>query len=88
MNIKRIMSVITTYKFMRFIIILAIFLAITTKFACQEATDEPTDSTINGFPPLTDTIPYEKLGQGKLVFERIGPSENNYSGVYVIDIDS
>ena len=82
MNIKRIMSVITTYKFMRFIIILAIFLAITTNFACQEATD----STINGLPPLTDTIPYEKLGQGKLVFERIGPSENNYSGVYVIDI--
>ena len=35
---------------------------------------------------MTDTIPYEKLGQGKLVFERIGPSENNYSGVYVIDI--
>ena len=76
---------------MRFIIILAIFLAITTNFACQEATDEPTDSTINGlphFPPLTDTIPYEKLGQGKLVFQRIGPMDNNYSGVYVIDIDN
>ena len=76
---------------MDFIIILAIFLAITTNFACQEATDEPTDSTINGVPPLphlTDTIPYEKLGQGKLVFERIGPMDNNYSGVYVIDIDN
>lgn len=82
------MNVITTYKFMRFVIILSIFLAITANFACQEATDESTDSTLNELPPLTDTIPYEKLGQGKLVFQRIGPLENNYSGVYVIDIDN
>ena len=72
---------------MRFIIILAVFLAITTSFACQEATtDEPRDSTMSGLPPLTDAIPYEKLGQGKLVFKRIDPVENNYSGIYVIDI--
>jgi Tol biopolymer transport system component len=88
-NIKRIVSVITTYKFMRFIIILAIFLAIAANFACQKDTDEPPDPTPpTPFPPLTDAIPYEKLGQGKLVFERIGPSENNYQGVYVIDINS
>ncbi len=89
MNIKRIMSVITTYKFMRFIIILAIFLTIVTNFACigdKEEPIEPEESIGPSFPPLMDPIPYEKLGQGKLVFERIGPTGNNYSGVYVIDI--
>jgi Tol biopolymer transport system component len=39
------------------------------------------------FPSLADLVPFSNLGQGKLVFERIGPSNNNYSGVYVVDID-
>lgn len=37
---------------------------------------------------LADPIPFDKLGQGKLVFGRIGPIGANYSGVYVINIDS
>jgi Tol biopolymer transport system component len=31
-------------------------------------------------------IPYDKLGEGKLVFQRIGPPVNAYSGIYVVDI--
>lgn len=36
----------------------------------------------SSFPPLTDPIQFDKLGQAKLVFERLGPY-----GVYVVDID-
>ena len=72
---------------MHFFIIPTIFLAITANFACQQkAADGSKAPTPSGFPVLTDKIPYEKLGQGKLVFERIGPIGNNYSGIYVIDI--
>lgn len=35
--------------------------------------------------PFDDPIPYDLLNQGKLVFERIGPLGNAYSGFYVID---
>ncbi len=57
MNIKRIMTVITTYKFMRFIIILAIFLTIVTNFACigdKEEPIEPEEPIFLSLPPLTD----------------------------------
>jgi Tol biopolymer transport system component len=37
---------------------------------------------------LPETISYEKLFQGKLVFERMGPSSNAYTGVYVIDVNA
>ncbi len=49
----------------------------------KEPVDEPLIPT---FPPLTDVIPYEKMGQGKLVFQRVGPMDNAYSGIYVVDI--
>ena len=39
-------------------------------------------------PTLNDSIPYKSLGQGKIVFERIGPLSNNYDGGYVIDINN
>lgn len=39
------------------------------------------------FPTLTDPIPFARLGQGKLAFERIGPPGNEYSGMYVVDVD-
>jgi dipeptidyl aminopeptidase/acylaminoacyl peptidase len=38
-------------------------------------------------PPFDDPISYDLLGQGKLVFARIGPPEDAYNGFYVVDID-
>lgn len=52
--------------------------------SCKETDDN--DPVIPTFPPLSDVIPYDKLGQGKLVFQRIGPMDNAYSGIYVLDI--
>lgn len=39
---------------------------------------------VTQLPELTDAIPYDKLGSGTIVFERIG---YEYSGCYVIDVD-
>jgi len=50
----------------------------------KQATSPP---NLPSFPPLVDPIPFSELGSGKLVFERIGPVDNNYRGVYVVDID-
>jgi len=38
-------------------------------------------------PTLTDPIPFDSLAPGKIVFQRIGPPENNYIGAYVVDIN-
>jgi Tol biopolymer transport system component len=84
MNIKRIMSVITTYKFMRFISVFTLFLAIMTNFACWVSVDDLPEPAISHPPALTDAIPYEKLKNGKLVFERNG---NSVHGFYIVDID-
>lgn len=54
---------------------------------CNSST-EPSGPSGPTLPPLTEEIPYEILGSGKIVFERIGPPVNNYQGVYVIDIDN
>jgi len=54
--------------------------------ACPSKENTPSTPTLPA--SLPDPIPYENLIQGKLVFERIGPSENNYSGVYVIDVNT
>jgi Tol biopolymer transport system component len=50
---------------------------------CNKENPVESSSPTSSFPPLTDPIPFDKLGQGKLVFERLGP----YGGVYVVDID-
>jgi len=39
------------------------------------------------YPALNDSIPYNHLGGGKIVFQRKGPPPNGYSAVYVLDID-
>lgn len=57
-------------------------------FACHK---NQLPSEINNMPvtpQLSDQIPFEALGGGKIVFERIGPFSNNYSGVYVVDIEN
>jgi Tol biopolymer transport system component len=88
MNVKRKMSLLKAQKIVRFVIIPASFFALTAHFACEQKANEATEPTRDVFPQLIDSIPYEQLGQGKLVFERLGPQENNYSGVYVIDINN
>ena len=39
------------------------------------------------YPVLNDSIPYDRLGSGKIVFQRKGPPPYGYSAVYVLDID-
>jgi len=53
-------------------------------FACKSTS--PSEPKLPTLPSLTDPIPYARLGQGKLLFERIGPTNNNYQGLYVLDI--
>jgi len=74
-------------KSIRIILVFVIFLAFVINFACEGEEGESPEPAVPALPALTDAIPYDQLGHGKLVFERIGPTENNYSGVYVIDID-
>jgi len=50
----------------------------------KQSSEEPILSTS---PTFDDPIPYNLLGQGKLVFKRIGPLGNAYSRINVIDID-
>lgn len=49
--------------------------------------DEVLKPRDNDLPDLTDAIPWESLGSGKIVFQRIGPSAGTYKGVYVMDLD-
>jgi len=43
------------------------------------------EKTQKEFPEIRDSIPYHKIGTGKLAFQRFGPSENLYQGICVID---
>src|SRR5512133_3057711 len=51
---------------------------------CKE--ESPMEPVPLSLPPLSDFIPYEELGEGTLVFERIGPTGTNYQGLYVLQI--
>lgn len=62
---------------------LALIWSLWINISCKEKSDE--ESMVHPIPSLIDLIPYEKLGQGKLVFQRVGPIDNAYSGIYVID---
>ena len=55
--------------------------------SCPKENEGPEGPTSHPLDPLTDPIPFNELGHGKLVFKRIGPLDSNYEGVYVIDID-
>ncbi len=48
--------------------------------------NSPSEPILPQLPALTDSIPFEQLGGGKLIFQRIGPQANAYSGAYVLDI--
>lgn len=49
---------------------------------------EPNKPQILQLPSLADSIPYSMLGSGKIAFQRIGPQNNNYEGIYILDIDN
>lgn len=53
--------------------------------SCKQSS--PVESGVPELKSLTDSIPYDKLVSGKLVFERI-TRNGDFSGVCVIDIDS
>ncbi|MEW6195923.1 MAG: hypothetical protein AB1521_12300 [Bacteroidota bacterium] len=57
---------------------------------CSDGTpvEDNLASDIIPFPAIRDSIPYSKIGIGKIVFERIGPENNNYSGVCVLDSEN
>lgn len=74
-------------KNIHFIALFFIGWLILTNIACNKETPVEPNIPSLPLPPLTDTIPYDVLGQGKVVFERIGPFSGRYKGLYVIDID-
>lgn len=59
--------------------LLTIFTILLSFYGCTENITEP---AFNGpaLPELADNIPYDVLGSGKIVFQRIGPISNNYEG--------
>jgi TolB protein len=59
--------------------------SLTISSSCSKHHDKEQNTPT--LPPFDDPVPYNLLGQGKLVFKRIGPPGNAYSGFYVIDID-
>lgn len=59
-----------------------------TLMGCSSKSPVQEGSPHAEFPAtLADSIPFDRLGSGKLVFGRIGEFGNSYQGVYVIDID-
>jgi hypothetical protein len=70
--------------FPKFLRLVAAFSGALLLLAC----DGPVEPEFGGnsLPPLTDAIPYEALGGGRIVFSRTGPG-GEYSGIYVVDID-
>jgi Tol biopolymer transport system component len=72
----------------KILVILSMGLIIIINVSCNESTPTESGYQLPVPPPMTDVIPYGVLGHGKIAFERIGPTENNYSGVYVINIDA
>jgi hypothetical protein len=65
------------------LLLAAVGLSTLVNMGCDKENPVESSSPTSSSPPLTDRIPFDKLGQGKLVFERLGP----YGGVYVVDID-
>lgn len=66
------------------ILLLVISCSIAFNPSCSKPSEEPYFSAL---PPFNDPVPYITLGQGTLVFYRIGPPGNAYSGLYIIDIE-
>lgn len=69
-----------------YLILVSIFF--TLLFSSCQTNNTPTESNnLPDMPAFTDNIPYADLGSGKIAFERIGPQNNTYMGIVIIDID-
>ncbi len=58
-------------------------------YSCKDSIPSDSNSDNHPHPPvqITDNIPYDKLGNvGKIAFLRIGPHENNYTAICIIDL--
>jgi len=66
--------------------ILPLFLTLLVFIACNKK--EVMEPQKIEFRAFTDPIPYDVLGSGTIVFERIGPYPGEYEGCYIIDIDN
>jgi Tol biopolymer transport system component len=64
---------------------LLLSLAVLTLSSCEKS--NPVNTWSSTLPPLSDSIPFSKLGSGKLVFERIGSKTDYENVIYVVDID-
>ncbi len=65
---------------------IVIFILILSGISCTSISS-PGDN-VKTLPPLTDTIPYQKLGSGILVFERLGLSPEPFHGFYFVNLET
>jgi len=65
--------------------ILPLFLTLLVFIACNKK--EILESQRPEIPALTDPIPYDVLGRGTIVFERIGPYPGEWESWYVINVE-
>jgi Tol biopolymer transport system component len=66
---------------------LVLLLVISINTGCKNSSN-PVDGSESLPPAIKDSIPYGSMGAGKIVFERMSPTNsNNSSGGYVLDIN-
>jgi len=65
------------------LIVVSIFCLITS--SCKKTFEEKIHFKIIPLGPLTDEIPFEELGSGKILFQRVNYSDT--TGFYIIDVD-
>jgi len=53
--------------------------------SCESINEEKDPFKVISLEPLSDEIPFEELGSGKILFQRINSSDT--SGFYIIDVD-
>ena len=53
--------------------------------SCESIFEKKDPFKVISLEPLTDEIPFEELGSGKILFQRSNLSESN--GYYIIDVD-
>lgn len=64
-------------------IVISIFCLITS--SCKKTCEEEINFKSISLGPLTDDIPFEELGSGKILFQRVNYSDT--TGFYIIDVD-
>ena len=73
-------------KISRYCLIIISLLFSLIFYSC-DTSQAPTEPSTITMPAFTDNIPYSALGSGKIAFERIGPQDNAYLGLVIIDLN-